>query len=71
MEEIELTQSEFDAIETNKTGVVATKGLQVKKPFGESWLLLTYGESDEDGNFHIDVKRIVVTTTPLSRKDEL
>lgn len=60
METIELTQHEFDAIETNRTGIIAKEGLVIKKQAGEEWVLLSYGSSDKEGNFEINVKKIII-----------
>lgn len=60
MEDVYLTVEEFDLIETNKTGVIAKEGLVIKKVSGDQWYLLTYGKSDEEGNYDINVKQIII-----------
>lgn len=60
METVELTQEDFNNIEINKAGITAKEGLIIKKKYGDDWILLKYGKSDQDGNFEIDVKQIII-----------
>lgn len=56
---ITLSQSQFDSIPT-LSDQKAVPGLVIKKTDGESWYRLTYGSSDEKGNFEINVEEILV-----------
>lgn len=60
MEEIKLTQAQFEAIET-LAKQRATAGLKLKKFDGENWLQYEWVREIKDGNWEIIIKRITVT----------